>query len=165
MELINEIFLTEAFNANKDSIIDLVTNKRVISIAYRGDKENAPGWRTIEPACYGSRKGRDYIRAWQQGGKTTTIQPGWKFFRVDRIRNWNLSSNKVADKSRPLFNPNGDKLLDKIYAISDFNKKAQSDKIEPKKSTTLQTPGTGTKKSAALVKRLKTLEEIFLMEN
>jgi predicted DNA-binding transcriptional regulator YafY len=156
-ELLSEIFLTEAFEPNHQSLVDLVTNKRIISFYYKGSKEVAAGWRTVEPVCYGERRGIRYLRAWQQAGKTATIVPSWKFFRVDRIKNWNLSSNKVNDKARDKFNPKGDKLLDKIYAISDYTPKNVSTIIPATKPT-------GKSKSTALVKRLKTLEEIFLID-
>ena len=156
LEFLNEMFLTEAFTPNHQSLIDLVTSKRVISIYYKGDKDDtAGGWRTIEPACYGERRGVRYLRAWQQAGHTLTSQPKWKFFRVDRIKNWNLSSNKTNDTARPKFNPNGDKLLDRIYSISDYKSKAIT-KVGP------DVKDAGKAKSTALVKRLKTLEEIFL---
>lgn len=157
LELLNEMFLTEAFEPNHQSLIDLVTNKRIISFYYKGSKETVAGWRTVEPVCYGERRGVRYLRAWQQAGKTTTIQPAWKFFRIDRIKNWNLSSNKTNDKARDKFNPKGDKLLDKIYAISDYTPKSIS-KINP------ETKPNGKSKSTALVKRLKTLEELFFID-
>ena len=117
---INEIFLTEAFSITPETIADMVNNKRVMSIYYMGGEEESPGWRIIEPACYGEDlKGRQAIRAWQQSGKTTTKNGAWKFFLVERIRNINLSSNKNFDK-RPLFNERNDEHMSKIFAISDF---------------------------------------------
>lgn len=137
LQLLNEMFLTEAFEPNHQSLIDLVANKRIISFYYKGDKETGPGWRTVEPVCYGERKGVRYLRAWQQAGKTTTINNAWKFFRIDRIKNWNLSSNKINDKARDKFNPKGDKLLDKIYAISDYTPKVA---VEPTPDVVAKTP-------------------------
>jgi hypothetical protein len=117
---IDEMFLVEAFSITPETISDMVKNNRVISIYYMGGEEDSPGWRTIEPACYGEDlKGRQAIRAWQQAGKTTTKNGSWKFFLVERIRNINLSSNKNFAK-RPLFNQKGDMHMRKVFSISDF---------------------------------------------
>lgn len=120
MHIIDEIFLTEAFSADPKVIADAVNNKRVINIYYKGGEEETSGWRTIEPCCYGEDlRGRQAIRAFQPSGKTTTANDRWKFFLVERIKNWNVSSNKNFDK-RPLFNEKGDAHMRKIFAISDF---------------------------------------------
>ena len=124
--MINEIFLFEE-RLTPDTITDAVNNRRVVSIAYQGDKENAPGVRTIEPSCFGvDFKGRNVIRAWQRAGASVTginpppITKGWKWFIVDRISSWNESSNLNFTKKRPMFNTKGDKHMKKVYAISDF---------------------------------------------
>lgn len=105
-----------------EKISDAVVNKRVVKLYYQGDEEEAPGWRTnVEPVCFGSRKGVKYVRAWQEDGKTTTTVPAWKFFRVDRIKNWEADSTKTFNAPPdPRFNPKGDKHLDTIFAIADF---------------------------------------------
>lgn len=135
-EYINEMFLAEAFTATPKSIKDAVDNKRVINIYYQGGEEDSPGWRTIEPACFGEdMKGRQAIRAYQSADgnntgspdtkykvgpqKTTTTNNAWKFFLVERIRNWNLSSNSNFAE-RPKFNRQGDFHMSKVFAISDF---------------------------------------------
>lgn len=112
--------LLEAFSPDHEAIIKLVVGRRVITVYYKGDKENAAGWRTIEPVAYGERKGVKYLRAWQRKGKTTTFVPGWKFFRLDRLRNWNISSLEVFDKIRPGYNTTGDKHLPRLFAIAKF---------------------------------------------
>lgn len=156
---INEIFLTEVFSASPKTIADAVLNKRVISIYYKGGEEDTAGWRNIEPACYGRDfKGRQVLRAFQHQGKTTTSIPKWKFFLIDRIKNWNVSSNKNFSK-RPLFNERGDKHMAAVYTISDFN----DIKTSPLPKT-LQTQGSKNlqqQKNKNVVKRLKTLEEIY----
>lgn len=153
-QFIDEMFLTEAFSATPETIADAVNNRRVISIYYKGGREESAGWRTIEPFCYGEDlRGRQAIRAWQQGGKTTTIQPGWKFFLVSRIRNWNVSSNKNFDKKRPNFNERGDLHMSKVFAIADFK--------QIPLSPLPKTPGI--EKGKKLAKRLKTLKELYEM--
>lgn len=92
-----------------------------------GDKETAPGWRSgIIPVCFGTKNTKKgsfkYIRAWQTAGKTLSQVPEWKLFRVDRIRNWNVSSSKKADTvpdSR--FNKSGDKFMDRIIVMAKFD--------------------------------------------
>ncbi len=110
------------FTGIDEKVSDAVVNKRFVKLYYQGDEEESPGWRTdVQPVCFGSRKGVKYVRAWQESGKTTTEVPGWKFFRVDRIKNWDVDATKtfkVPPDSR--FNPKGDKHLDTVFAISDF---------------------------------------------
>lgn len=80
-----------------DPIVDAIVNKRVVSFYYKGDEEEAEGYRTgIEPVCYGKNNNIKYLRAWQKGGKSVSAEkgdtkrqlPSWRFFRVDRIRSW-----------------------------------------------------------------------------
>lgn len=127
--------LLEVFQPNDNVIIDYVKNKRYMAIMYKGDKEKTARWRKIQPLCFGEKNGNKYLRAWQQEGNSVTGTPNYKLFRLDRIRNWNLNSSqnffKVPDTR---FNPNGDKLMDKIYAIADFNpgdKEPPSEPISP----------------------------------
>ena len=99
-EVFNEL-LTEAVQANR--IIVAIREARVIKIYYAGDNINKPGFRTIEPYCYGTNHfGNLCIRAWQIGGVSDTPQgtmkkggidplsriPGWRMFRVDKITSW-----------------------------------------------------------------------------
>lgn len=126
--------ILEAFQANHDSIIKLIEDRRVVTMYYKGDKENAAGWRTIEPVAYGETKGVKYLRAWQKKGKTVTFVPGWKFFRIDRIKNWNISSQEIFDKIRPGFNTKSDKHLSKIFAIANFGNKKEPDVSDKAKS-------------------------------
>lgn len=111
----------------KDPYEDAIINKRVVSFDYMGDKENAPGKRTgVEPVCYGITKNRKYIRAWQRTGDTTSKVPAWKFFRVDRIKNWQPTGTETFTAPPSAnFNPNGDKHIDKIIAIADFSPEDQ----------------------------------------
>jgi len=109
---------------------DAITNKRYVKLYYQGDEEESPGWRIdVQPVCYGSKKGIRYIRAWVGSGKSVSGEkspqkkalPGWRFFREDRIKNWEVDSTKTFNKppdSR--FNAKGDKLLDSVFCISDF---------------------------------------------
>lgn len=115
------LLLTEA--APQDSVlVKAINDKKIIAIYYKGDRENSAGWRTgVIPVCFGLTDGKKYLRVWQTAGKTLTEVPGWKLFRVDRIRNLNVLSSKTADKvpdSR--FNPSGDRQIQNILAIAKF---------------------------------------------
>lgn len=113
-----------------DDFCDAITNKRIVKMYYKGDEEEAPGWRTdVQAVCYGSRKGVKYVRAWVGSGKSVSADknpqkkalPGWRFFRQDRIQKWEVDATKTF-KAPPKadFNPKGDKLMDTILCISDF---------------------------------------------
>lgn len=160
----NKEFLEEGFSPSFDTIKDAVVNKRVITIYYMGDKETSPGWRTILPVYFGARvvdgSKKDYIRAWQNKGKSVRGIPKWKLFRTDRIKNWNLSSNLSFNQPPdPRYNPSDDDWMkDGKYAQADFTpgatdkpetpikpatQKAAPKKTEPKtQNTTQQTPKT-----------------------
>ncbi len=112
-----------------DKICDAILNKRYVKMYYQGDEEEAPGWRTeVEPVCFGSRKGVKYVRAWVGSGKSVSADknpqktlPGWRFFREDRIKKWEVDATKTFTKPpKADFNPKGDKLMDTIFCISDF---------------------------------------------
>jgi len=112
-----------------DDFCDAITNKRIVKMEYMGDEEEAPGWRTdVEPVCYGSRKGVKYVRAWIGSGKSVSGEkpdskkplPGWRFFRQDGIKEWEVDATKTFKDPRPKFRPTGDKLMDTIFCISDF---------------------------------------------
>lgn len=113
-----------------DNICDAIVNKRFVKLYYQGDEEESPGWRTeVQPVAYGSRKGIKYVRAWVGSGKSVSADknpqkkalPGWRFFREDRIKNWDVDSTKTfTSPPKADFNPKGDKLLDSIICISDF---------------------------------------------
>ena len=80
-----------------DIISDSIFNRRVVQFYYKGDKENAPGFRKkIKPLYYGTRNGVAYLRAYQDEGETYRGKldkadsqyrpmPGFRLFRVDRI--------------------------------------------------------------------------------
>jgi hypothetical protein len=144
----NKSTINEAFSPSKDTIISSVVNKRVIVIYYLGDDETSPGWRTILPVYYGARTvkdgTKDYIRAWQNKGKTISGIPKWKLFRTDRIRNWNLSSNLSFDRPPdPRYNPNDDAwMTGGKYAQADFTPN-QEDKPEDPIRPTPNKPKTG----------------------
>jgi hypothetical protein len=108
---------------------EAIVNKRYVRMYYKGDKEEAPGWRLgVRPVCYGVRDGINYVSAWVGAGKSVSADndsgkslPGWRFFREDRIDKWEVEGEKTFNKPPASnFNPTGDKRLEKCTCISDF---------------------------------------------
>lgn len=121
----------------KEAIKNCIENRWLLQFYYIGDKEQAPGSRYVEPYLWGIRKGTqtEQLRAWQYRGKTTTYNPGWATFRLDRITNTAPITSKTFDKPRPLYNPD-DKHMSGIKMRVDFdNNHGNSNKTVPKKPT------------------------------
>ena len=124
---------------------EAIVNKRYVRMYYKGDKEEAPGWRLgVRPVCYGVRDGINYVSAWVGAGKSVSADknpgkslPGWRFFREDRIDKWEVEGEKTFKKPPASnFNPTGDKRLEKCTCISDFAPdKASDDKISDDKAS------------------------------
>jgi len=108
--------------ASRGDIMDGMAQKRFMELNY--DDEEDPGGkgkRWIQMYCYGtSLAGNDVVRVYQVGGDTKTIQPGWKLFRVDRMKNLRKLGG-TFNEAKPLFNPTGDKDMTKIYNITQFD--------------------------------------------
>ncbi len=121
MKLYNiaESIILEAVNRN--DINDCIDGRRIVEMSYDDNEDpGGKGTRWIQIYTYGvSKANNDVIRAYQVGGDTKTIQPRWKMFRVDRIMNFKKLSG-TFDEPKPLFNPNGDKDMIKIYKIIKF---------------------------------------------
>ena len=108
---------------SKPDIMGIMGGKRIAELYYDDNEDpGGKGKRFVEIYCYGtSLIGNDVVRVYQIGGDTKTIQPGWNLFRVDRMDNLRKLSGTFSEP-RPLFNPNGDKDMTKIYNIINFNK-------------------------------------------
>ena len=107
---------------NRSEIIRAIDNRNICTIYYEGDTISNPGYREIEPYVYGlSKKENPVIRAYQLEGKTDTPEnmPGWRLFRVDRMVDF-INSGDIFNEAKPLYNPNGDKDMTKIYAQAKF---------------------------------------------
>jgi hypothetical protein len=91
----------------RKAIVAAIKGKYQISIFYLGDKQNRPGWRTVEPYCYGQVKGtgNDVLRAYQVKGISVSHHfPMWRLFRLDRILNITSNTTHKFTKPRPLYN-------------------------------------------------------------
>ncbi len=113
---------TSSSSWTEDDIVDSIRNKRVVEITYQGLREKSKGQRfKVMPVCLGTKRGRKYIRAWQESGASVRGVPNWKFFRIDRISDWKNQGNlnfQCSDLG-PNLNQSGDKGMDRILAIVD----------------------------------------------
>lgn len=66
--------------------------------------------------------GNVVVRAWQVRGSSDTPenQPGWRLFRLDKIRN-SSPTNDTFETPRPYFNPKGDKHMSQIFELAKFD--------------------------------------------
>ncbi len=147
IEQIYKQILTEA--VQKSKVMDAINNHDLVTIYYDGDETINKGYRTIEPYVFGVTKaGNDAIRAWQTKGASDTPNgdgkdklkeiPGWRMFRLDRIKNWNTTLQKYnTDKdwmstNRPKYNPQ-DRDLKSIYIAFEPSDAPQPEE-QPQKS-------------------------------
>lgn len=107
--------------ANKSEVESAMDKRRLVSLRYDDTEDpGGKGQRWVEIYCYGlSLSDNEIIRVYQIGGDTKTIQPGWKTFRLDRINEFKILGGNF-NQPRPLFNPNGDKSMKKVYKITQF---------------------------------------------
>lgn len=118
--LLNEI-------ASLDSIQDAIKKKQICIIYYDGDEPGGKGLRQIEPVCLGrSLRNNLVLRAWDAEGAShrgylgTRPMPGWRLFRLDKILTFKETGENF-NEPRPNFNFNGDKSLDDIIIIAQFD--------------------------------------------
>lgn len=117
--LINEGASVKAINNAIDGL-------HPASIKYNSGGENkATGFRVIYPIAYGLTKaGNPVVRAFETGGDTASRNPGWKFFRTDRILSWKTLPRQFNPNSQELvggfsqMNKEGDDSMSKVYNIS-----------------------------------------------
>jgi hypothetical protein len=120
MKLYNTLHSLILEVANRDEVIKSIKDRSATLIYYEGDTVNNPGWRTIEPVCAGTtKKNNPVLRAWQTEGATDTEVPGWKFFRLDRVRNFQRTKDSFTEV-RPGYNPNGDKSMNQVWLNAKF---------------------------------------------
>lgn len=133
-EILQKVLLTEsAVDVNK--VGDAIDKKYQVKINYRSNDEDvANGARTIEVYAYGLTKaGNPVIRAFQPYGDTTSTTPNWKFFKLDRITNWETTNQFFHRPASDFynvgkFNPTGDKSMSVVYKIATFDGESEKDK-------------------------------------
>lgn len=145
-EILQSVLLTEsAVDVNK--VGDAIDKKYQVKINYRSNDEDiANGARIIEVYAYGLTKaGNPVIRAFQPYGDTTTSTPNWKFFRLDRITNWETTNKFFHQPASDFynigkFNPTGDKSMSVVYKIATFGNESIKDKEIADKIDDTQSP-------------------------
>jgi predicted DNA-binding transcriptional regulator YafY len=93
---IQESLLENVLNTQTmEKLEDLINNKLACTVDYRGEnaRDVLNGIRVIEPYAVGvSENGETYLRAWlirgisKSGRVNPRLVPGWRLFKVDRIR-------------------------------------------------------------------------------
>lgn len=113
--------------ASRSQVEDSIDKKQRVRIYYDGDETEHAGYRNIEPYVLGlSLAGNPIVRSWQINGVTDTESPGWKTFRLDRIRSWSPFHNyfytPISDRDRtaPEYNRLGDDSMTTIYKQAQF---------------------------------------------
>jgi predicted DNA-binding transcriptional regulator YafY len=110
-----EKLITEG-SVNLSNLRQAIISKNKMEIYYEGDATLPSGTRVIHPYLYGlTIAGNPAVRAYQEQGKTKTITPGWKIFRLDRIRRVKYLRNDFFEIN-PQFRKDGnDKMFNKVY--------------------------------------------------
>lgn len=119
-EILNEVSSVIYGPPTETKINNAINHRNTAIIRYnsKGKGEHLQQ-RTIFPVAYGvTKKGNKVVRAYQTGGDTTTVKPGWKFFRLDRILSW-YNMRKSRFDMRMLvnlgYNRDGDKLMVQLF--------------------------------------------------
>lgn len=123
-KLIKEALLIEGV-ANVSDVNDAINNLTQVEIRYLSKGENvATGRRIIYPVAYGlTKSGNPVVRAFEPYGDTTSKVPAWKFFRLDRIKNWRPLKKTFKGIKLDGFNENGDETMSVVYNIANITGK------------------------------------------
>lgn len=140
MNKTNNSILRKVLNeaATPQQVTDAIKKRYEVKIKYGDNEQKGGGQRIIQPVAYGTMKGtgNPVIRAFQPFGDTKTKVPHWKMFRLDKIEDWKPLRNRHFDdpskgqfakgKFTPTgaegaFNPNGDKSMDQVFIVADFD--------------------------------------------
>jgi len=100
--LVQELILE---TVQRDYILKSLENRKIVNFWYDDPddpNEVKPGYREVEPYVYGKHylSGNDVIRGWLIRGTSKTdevdssVVPGWRLFRVDRMNNWQERKDK-----------------------------------------------------------------------
>lgn len=106
----------------RDGILKSLQNRNIVLFWYddpEDPEEVKPGYREVEPYVYGKHftSGNDVVRGWlirgisKTGDLDPTVKPGWRLFRVDRMKNWSDTKEKFnpfpkGSPAHPDYNPN-----------------------------------------------------------
>ena len=125
-QLINEALLMEGVASAAD-VNNAIDNLTQVEIRYLTDgKPIATGRRIIYPVAYGlTKSGNPVIRAFEPYGDTSSKVPAWKFFRLDRIKNWRPLKKTFRGENLEGFNENGDETMSIVYNIANISGRPQ----------------------------------------
>lgn len=125
-----EAFLNEGI-ATVSNVNDAINNLNQVEIRYNSGGEGvAMGRRIIYPVAYGLTKaGNPVIRAFEPYGDTKTKVPAWKFFRLDRLKQWRPLKKTFKGENLVGFNENGDETMSVVYNIANIAGKPQNIKF------------------------------------
>lgn len=120
--LLEKTFLNEGI-ATVSNVNDAIDNLKQVEIRYNsGGEPVATGRRIIYPVAYGvTKSGNPVIRAFEPYGDTKTQTPAWKFFRLDRIKQWRPLSKTFNGAKLEGFNENGDETMSIVYNIANIS--------------------------------------------
>jgi len=157
---------------NRDLILKSLENRKIVNFWYDDPDdplEVKPGYREVEPYVYGRhyKSGNDVLRGWlirgtsKTGEEDTSVVPGWRLFRVDRMNNWQERKDKfkpydeTGKSTHEKYNPNDKHMTGEkgriYYAITP-------------EGGTEDRPGTGTGKDNIWTKLKKKIKNIFSEE-
>lgn len=96
-----------------------INGHNIVELEY---DDGISGKRKVEVYVLGTMpSGANVIRAYQISGPTKTRNNGWKIFRLDKIRSFNVTE-QVFTNPRPKFNKTGDNTFKTVKLIANFNK-------------------------------------------
>lgn len=129
--------------ANVSDVNDAINHLTQVEIRYLTDgKPIATGRRIIYPVAYGlTKSGNPVIRAFEPYGDTSTKVPAWKFFRLDRIKNWRPLKKSFKGERLEGFNENGDETMSVVYNIANIAGKPKKIQKQPQVGTEPITKG------------------------
>lgn len=111
---------------NREKILKAIQYHYLCYLNYNDEQTNAPtGLRKTVIYAYGlSQAGNPVFRAYQEfGASRSKREPRWRLFRLDRIISLTVLTKRVRQNNpHPLFNPNGDGKMRRVYAIAKFSK-------------------------------------------
>lgn len=98
--------------SSKDQKVREAMNRRkTLRFDYSGEDEVGFHQREMEPWCYGRHAdtGNPVVRAYQVAGYTesgtSSELPDWRFPRLDRMRNVEITGNDIRPNSPPYYDP------------------------------------------------------------
>jgi predicted DNA-binding transcriptional regulator YafY len=113
------------------SLIDqAIREKKVITIKYKDGPIVLAGHRTIEPHAFGeATSGNEVVRAWLVDGISKTgrsgksPEPGWRLFRLDRIKSVELTEEEF--KTRSGYNSSDSRIVEFVAKIRNSRRSAE----------------------------------------